>query len=493
MEITLSSTHPKDFKTDALAALITEENAKSNKNWLAKPPKGVTEAIKKGDFTGKQDEVFVVYSDDYKAKRIILVGLGKEKELTLEKIRRAAYLALEKVKDLKLDRFSIIPNNSGYDEIRAIVDGAVLGDYEFDKYITDKERKRKKIKNLTLLLPSANNARVKNAVDEQKIICYNQNFVRDLVNKNSLDKIPEKLANEIQKVARANKISCKILNEKDIEKLGMNLILGVNRGSKYPPRVVILEYYGDLKSKERIALVGKGITFDSGGLNLKPTGYLETMKQDMAGAATVVGTLITAAKLKLKKNLIGAIALTENMPGAGAQKPGDIIKSYSGITVEVANTDAEGRLILGDTIAYVVKKYQPKILIDLATLTGAVISALGDAVAGIFGNDDELIKKLTEAGGKTYERVWQLPIYDEHREDVKSEIADIKNIGFQTRIGYAGPIAGAAFIENFVSNNVKWAHIDIAGTAFMERKRYYLKKGATGFGIRLLIEFLKSR
>lgn len=487
MEIRLVSRDFRKHDAEVLACFLTEGLSTD---------KYEASLIKGKDFKGKQDEILLLYDvKDVKAKRLLFVGLGKQNEITLEKLRRACFLAVDKVKSLNLTSLSLkVPEIKKFslEEIsRALADGAILGDYTFDKYITMQEQKKPKLKNITLLYETKLKDSVKSAVNEEKAVCENSNFVRDLVNENSLDKIPAKFAELIKKVARKNRVKCKILDEKDMKRLGMNLILGVNRGSKYPPRLVILEYYGNPKSKDKTAIIGKGITFDAGGLNIKTTGYIETMKQDMAGAATVVGTLITAAKLKLKKNLIGAMALTENMPGEGAQKPGDVVKSYSGITVEVANTDAEGRLILGDTIGYVVKNYKPNVIIDLATLTGAVVVALGDASAGVIGNDNQLMKKISEAGEKTYERVWQLPIYDEHREDVKSEIADVKNMGFSTRIGYAGPIAGAAFIEKFVGD-AKWAHLDIAGTAFMERQRYYLKKGATGFGVRLLAEFLKA-
>src|SRR3989338_794885 len=475
MEIAITSQNFKDHAADILGLFVREGESEQE------------------DFKGKELETFLSYSTDYKTKRVLFVGLGKEK-IDLEKIRRAAFLVANKAKELKALKVAVRVPKLDYsmEQISAaIVDGAVLGNYKFDKYITDAERKSVKIEKLTLVFDELQPNTVKASMDREKIICDNANMIKELVNENAFVKKPDILAITMEKIAKESGVSCKIMDEKELERLGLNLILAVNRGSRHPARLVVLEYNGDPKSIEKVALVGKGITFDSGGLNIKDTGHMETMKQDMAGAATVLGIIVTAAKLGIRKNLVGVSPLTENMPGDNAQKPGDVIKSYSGITVEVANTDAEGRLVLGDARAYAVKNYKPVMLIDLATLTGAITVALGDYAAGAMGNDNELIKRLSEAGERTGERVWQLPIFQESRDDIKSEIADIKNLGFRTTLGYGGSIAGAVFLEKFVGDT-KWIHLDIANTAFMERERFYLTKGATGFGVRLLIDFLSK-
>ena len=290
---------------------------------------------------------------------------------------------------------------------------------------------------------------------------------------------------------KKNKLKIKILNEKQIQKEKLNLIYNVGKGSSNPPRLIIVEYNGNPKSKEKIALVGKGLTYDSGGLNLKPTGYIETMKLDMGGAATVLGAFKTAVELKIKKNIVLVIGTAENAIDANSYKPGDVIKSYDGKTVEIKNTDAEGRLVLADSLAYLQKNYKPTHIIDLATLTGACLVALGPSLIAILGNDDKMKEEIFNSSQKTNDKGWHLPIYDEHREMNKSQIADIKNLGGK----YAGTITAAAFLESFINKEVKWTHLDIAGAAFSESskiEKYIPSYGGTGIGVRLLIDYLSK-
>ena len=289
-------------------------------------------------------------------------------------------------------------------------------------------------------------------------------------------------------MAKKYNLKVKVLDAKKILKEGLNLIHAVGNGSKYPPYLVILEYLGDPASEDKFVVVGKGVTFDTGGLNLKPSKHIQGMHQDMAGAATVIGIMKSLSELNIKKNVIGVIPTVENMIGPDAYKPNDIIKAYNGQSVEIGNTDAEGRLILADAISYAIEKYSPKLVIDLATLTGAIIYALGHTVCGMFSNSREYSEKMFSAGQKTFERVWELPTYEDYMENLKSEFADIKNVGPS---GVAGAINGAMFLKSFVGNT-PWIHLDIAGVAFLEKDDGYLPVGGTGFGVRLVIEFLKN-
>ncbi|HDL08308.1 MAG TPA: hypothetical protein ENG35_06170 [Desulfobacteraceae bacterium] len=286
--------------------------------------------------------------------------------------------------------------------------------------------------------------------------------------------------------AEKEKINVSLLGEKELEEENFGAILSVSRGSQCKPKLVILEYRPDA-AKKTIVLVGKGVTFDSGGINLKPAGSLEDMKMDMSGAAAVAATIITAARLKLEINLIGALPIVENMPSGDASRPGDIIKSYSGKTVEIGNTDAEGRLILIDAISYMIKKYKPQTLIDIATLTGACVVALGEKIAGVFSFDDQLAQTIIQAGEKTYERCWRLPLPDDYKELLKSDFADLKNVSSSR---WGGAITASLFLSEFV-NDTTWAHIDIAGPAYIKKENEYCGVGGTGFGVRLFCDMLK--
>jgi leucyl aminopeptidase len=367
--------------------------------------------------------------------------------------------------------------------ITAAVEGTLLGDYVFDKYKT-LEPRAEKTEFMTIITDQG----FKNLIDETTIICNNVNLVRDWVNECGTIEHPDEIVEISKKVSSENKIKISVIGKEEMKEKGLNLIYEVGKGSKYSPYLIFLEYDGDPESEERTAIVGKGITFDSGGLNLKPASSIKDMEKDMSGAATVIGIIKTAAEIKLKKNIVAVIGAAENMIGPDAYKPGDIIKSYKGITVEVGNTDAEGRLILGDALSYTVKKYKPSLIIDLATLTGSVVSALGIHTIGMFGNTKDNIRLLEESGYRTYERVWNFPMFQEYKDDIRSEIADIKNIGPK---GQAGSISGAVFLEPFVEKT-PWIHLDIAGVAFIEKQLGYLPKGGTGVGLRLIVDFLKK-
>jgi leucyl aminopeptidase len=302
-------------------------------------------------------------------------------------------------------------------------------------------------------------------------------------------KYPQYLANLVEDFAKKHHLKTTVLDEKDMKKEGLGLILAVGQGAVHQPRLIIAEYHGDPKSKERIALVGKGIVFDSGGMNLKPTGYIEDMKTDMAGAATCFGAFKSAVELKLKKNVILVMCCAENAISNTAFKPGDMFIAYNGLGVEITNTDAEGRLVLADGLAYVQKNFKATTIIDLATLTGACMVALGFTTAGLFCNDKKLRDDLIETGEETGERIWELPVFDEHRESMKSKVADLKNSEAK---GYGGASKAAAFMEKFIEENTKWAHLDIAGPAEGKKDEYYVPELGTGRYLRTLVEFLRK-
>jgi leucyl aminopeptidase len=328
------------------------------------------------------------------------------------------------------------------------------------------------------------------AVKDSKIICDAVLTARDLENEPSNYLTPEKLAEFVKKASTKAGYQVTIFDEKKISQLNMGGVLNVGKGSANPPRFMILQYFGSNKSEKPVVLVGKGVTFDSGGISIKPAQGMDQMKMDMGGAAAVIGAFEAVSRLKYKMNLIGLIPCVENMPDGLAYKPGDVIKSYGGITIEIDNTDAEGRLILADALEYAAN-YKPKAVIDACTLTGAAIICFGHLLAGLMGNDKELNKKIFDAGQKTYERVWELPLYDEYDKLMKSEIADIKNAGPARQ---AGTIMGGIFLKKFVQDKYPWAHLDIASVAFnvAESTEEYHTPGATGYGVRLFVELLKN-
>jgi len=320
-------------------------------------------------------------------------------------------------------------------------------------------------------------------------ICSGVNFARDLVNDNADVINSSYLEGVVKKLIKdSKKVKVEVLSRKELKSKGLNLHLAVNKGSKNEPKLIIVSYNGAPKKGGYTAIIGKGVTFDSGGLNLKPTGYIETMRSDMGGTAAVIGTLKNVLTLKPKKNILFVCGIAENVIGSSAYKPGDVVKSYDGKTVEVANTDAEGRLVLADAIAYVAKSYKPSKIIDIATLTGACVVALGNDYSGLVTDDDKFSRAMIRSSNDTDDKAWRLPIYPELKESVKSDIADIKNIGYPK--GAAGTLTAAEFLRQFTSG-IKWAHLDIAGTAFVGGpSRLYFGHGATGAGVRLLTDYL---
>lgn len=490
----------KDIKVDAVTSFAFEDTVDSKLHWLNTLFKGNLDVlIDSKDFKGAENEVALTYvNSDAKTKRLLLAGLGKSKDITLEILRNAYAVAAKKMSSLKLTTLGFeIPdltlikgfvNESVTDLIQAICEGVLLSQYTFKKFISDD--KSVAVDEVVFFTDSPKFVKeITEAFKNAKIICDAVYLARDLGNEPSNYLTPQKFADFVKKSSVKAAYSVTVFDEKKIKQLNMGGIIGVSQGSVNPPRFLILQYFGSSKSEKPVVLVGKGVTFDSGGISLKPSQGMGDMKMDMCGAAAVVGAFEAVSRLRYKINLIGLIPLVENMPGGNALKPGDIITSYSGTTIEVDNTDAEGRLILADALGYAAN-YKPKAVIDTATLTGAAVITFGHLVAGVMGTDNILIKKIFEAGQKTYERVWELPLYEEYDKLMKSEISDIKNTGAPRQ---AGTIMGGIFLKKFVDNKYAWAHIDIAGTAMINKETSeYVTKEATGFGVRLFVEFLKN-
>jgi leucyl aminopeptidase len=366
-----------------------------------------------------------------------------------------------------------------------MMEGSFLGNHLFDKY--KKEKKLQPLKRIDFLVTSRDSKKYRRLPSRISTVCQGTILAREWVSMPPNDKKPELFAKSIARLAGKENLKVTILGEKELKQKKFGAMLAVAAGSRNRPKMVILEH-NPVKAKKTIALVGKGVTFDSGGINLKPTASLADMKMDMSGAAAVAATLITAARLKLRLNLVGVIPIVENMPSGDASRPGDIIKSYDGKTVEIGNTDAEGRLILIDAISYAIKKYNPQTLIDLATLTGACVVALGEKIAGTFSFDDKLAESIILSGEKTHERCWRMPLPEDYKELIKSDFADLNNVG-NTR--YGGAITAALFLSEFVKET-SWAHIDIAGPAYSKKESSYCGVGGTGFGVRLLFDLMEK-
>ena len=447
------------------------------------------------EFEGKANEVLLYHTQGkVPAKRLLLVGLGKKKDVTLDSVRQALGHAAKRVRQARAETFvvalpTVTPKGCTLGEVvQAMAEGAILGNYQFTAYRSEKGS-AKDVSGMTILAPQKSRLRqLTEGIRRGVATAEATVLVRDLCNHPSNVMTPTRIANEAKAVAKEAGVSLKILEQKDMEQLGMGALLGVARGSHEPPKFIILEYNGTKKKGERpVVLVGKTITFDTGGISLKPAENMEHMKADMTGGAEVLASMRAAARLKLPLRLISLLPVAENMPGGRAMKPGDIVKTLSGKTVEVQNTDAEGRLILSDGLAYATR-YKPAALIDIATLTGACVVALGQFAIGMFGTDAKMKDGVRKAGLRAGERVWEMPLWDEYFEQLKSDVADMRNIGGRG----GGMITAALFLSKFVGDS-PWVHLDIASTDWSERERAYIPKGPTGIGTRLLIQYLIDR
>lgn len=462
---------------DSSYAELDEVNSKLNNR--------ISEIIKEKEFEPKLNQTYLLDSlGNLNQKRILLIGLGKESLLTLEKIKQIYGNSSKISISLKLKSYSTIllkTKFSSEELVQAITEGSILGSYRFTKFKT-----KNNLHKLEYIQISTKEKNLQKSVNEATIIQDSVLLARDLINSPSSLKTPIKIAEIIKKVSKESNLKCTILNKNQIDKLKLNSLTTVSKGSSQAPVFIILEHKASKKSKT-IALVGKGVTFDSGGINTKLWDGMKDMKKDMSGAAAIFGVLRSVSLLKLNLNIIGLLPITENMPGGNAMKPGDVINSYSGKTIEVLHTDAEGRLILADALSFGEKNFKPDKIIDLATLTGACTIALGNLSAGLMSNNKELTKELQKASEESGEKVWELPLYEEYKKDIESNVADLRNIGDPR--SYAGAITAGLFLKEFVEKT-PWAHLDIAGPSWSEETNNYLVQGGTGFGIRLLTRFL---
>jgi len=452
----------------------------------------ISEVIKSEEFAAKESETgyFHVSSTDIKARRLLLFGCGERNVYKAAKVTQMAGAAARFLRSKNVKSIGIIPRADGDAGkiAQSVVVGATMGLFEPDKYRT-KDKEEREIDALTVVVDGADEKALNRGAERGRIIGESINFTRDLANEPGVYMTPTIMADRARKVAKDFGLRFDVLDQKQMEKLGMGSLLGVARGSDEPPKMIVLKYQpsGLRSSKgDLLALIGKGITFDSGGISLKPGEKMELMKYDMTGAATVIGTMRAIAQLKPPVPVLGVAPCSENLPSGKATKPGDVLRAMTGKTIEVINTDAEGRLVLADAIAYAKKLGATKI-IDMATLTGAVSIALGDVYTAILGTDQELIEQVIAAGKEVGERFWQLPLDDDYTKQIKSDIADIKNVGGKK----AGTITAAAFLKEF-ADDTPWAHLDIAGTAWGDPATPYRAKGPTGVAVRTLIEFIES-
>jgi leucyl aminopeptidase len=449
----------------------------------------IKETLENKEFRGTFGSSILVYTlGKGPMKKILLVGLGKRDKFTDESARICTGNAAQKAKELGVTEFSIL-QFSNLDEglIEAMTEGVILALYSFDKYKEAKEQAT--IVEEVAILINSDSPKFQSVADKASLIVEAVNFARDTGNLPPNDCPPAQLASTAISLAQEHGIKARVIDRYELENMGMGGIVAVGKGSNNPPKLIILEYNGGSDPQQKPFLfVGKAVTFDTGGISLKPGEKMDEMKFDKCGGCTVLAIIRAVASMKLAVNVVGIVPSVENMPSATSYRPGDIIRMYNGKTVEVLNTDAEGRMILADALAYGIATYSPKAVIDLATLTGAAVIALGANVAALIGTNKQLTDRLRKLAEKTGERMWDLPLYEEFYEQIKSTYADIKNIGGRP----AGAITAAAFLSNFVSAT-PWVHIDIAGTAWTQdgtREKSYNPKGATGFGVRTLVKLL---
>ncbi len=445
----------------------------------------INSALEIEEFDGKFGNTLNLYGND-KVKRILIAGIGDREKFNEENARDLGAKLVQranrmKIKKLHVDAISM--NISESDLLQAFIEGAVLGGYEFTEYKTV-DNKGNTLTDISLL----NCKDAKTALKAKKIADAVL-LARDVSNHPANVATPEYLAEEAEKLGKYDNFEVEIFDVSQFESMGLGAFYGVARGSKRPGKLIIIKYSG-AGDKQPFALVGKGLTFDTGGISLKPSANMDEMKFDMCGSSTVLGVMKAVGELQPEINLVAAIGATENMPGGFAQLPGDIVKAYNGKTIEILNTDAEGRLVLADVLSYVVDKFKPSGILDFATLTGAVLVTLGHRATGIMGNNPDLIQEVKSAGETTGEKVWELPLWDEYAKDIKSKIADVKNMGAGRT---AGTIAGGIFLKEFVGDT-PWCHLDIAGTAWgVKEPSYQPSTGATGVGVRMVYKLIENR
>jgi len=496
MKTNLSFSTPGEVETECLAVVALDQSA-GNHGEKDKPDvrcatrdKAVQEAaaevICSGEVNGKSLESTLLHNPKLKAKRLLLIGGGKAAKFTASDLRKLAGTAVRSLKSRGIRGFAFVAPEgvAGEAAVKAIAEGAYIGNFDPDIYKSD--RKDQLIDALTVVA-SGDQTALQKALDAGRIIGESQNFTRELVNEPSNRMTPTILAERARKMAAEVGLKCEVYGADKIKELKMGAFWGVAQGSDEPPALIVLRYEpAEAPASPVLGLVGKGITFDTGGISIKPADGMEKMKYDMAGGATMIGAMRGIALLKPKTKVIAIICATENMPSGKAQKPGDVQIAMSGKSIEIINTDAEGRLVLADGLCYA-RQLGCTHLIDAATLTGAVVVALGQVNAGVFANDDALYERFRRALEKGGEKFWRLPLDEEYREVIKSNIADMVNSGGR----YGGAITAAMFLKEF-AEDTPWLHLDIAGTAWMEENKPWIAKGPSGIAVRSLVEFARD-
>ncbi len=498
MKTTISVSTPAAVETESLVVVVLDQSASASTDKNKKPELKVSTAdaavssvaadlLASGELSGKPFETNLLHKPaGLKAKRLLLISGGGAKNFSSYDLRRIAGTAVRTLKSRGIRSFAFVaPSNLPAEEaVRAIVEGANVGNFDPDYYRSD--RKDQKIDTLTVVA-NGDKAALEKAANEAQIIGESQNFTRDLVNEPSNRMTPTILADRAKKMCSEVGLKCEVFGADKIKEMKMGAFWSVAQGSDEPPALIVMKYEpAGAPEKPVLGLVGKGITFDTGGISIKPADGMEKMKYDMAGGATMIGAMRAIALLKPKVKVIGIVCATENMPSGKAQKPGDVQIAMSGKSIEIINTDAEGRLVLADGLHYA-KQLGCTHLVDAATLTGAVVVALGFNNAGIFTNDDDMYNRIHNANDKAGEKMWRLPLDDEYKEQIRSSIADIMNTGGR----WGGAITAAMFLKEF-AEDTPWIHLDIAGTAWMEDQKPWIAKGPSGIALRSLVEFVKG-
>jgi leucyl aminopeptidase len=498
MQVVVKRDKPELVAADVLAVFLRQEKSLPPKSVVAQLDTRLDGRIRdyldSGDFSGALNSTALMRTGGaIQAPRVLLVGLGKPEAFTIDALRQASATAATAARRLGVSSVALVPFDGDMTpgEVgQVLTEGALLGLYTLKKYKTAAENEDKdNLRELSILASGSTTQRaLESGVQRGQILAEAVHLARDLSNSPGNEVNPSYLAKQAQEIATQTTLRCHVLDVDGIREHQMGCLLGVAQGSEQPPAFIILEHAPNGAQEKPIVLVGKGITFDSGGISIKPAANMEDMKMDMSGGAAVLGAMQALARLEYPRRVVGLIPASENLPNGNAVKPGDILRALSGKTVEVINTDAEGRLILADALAYAVQELKPACIIDLATLTGAVVVALGSQATGMMGTDPGMMDRLRAAGEYSAERVWELPLFEEYSKQIKSDFADIKNVSSNRE---AGSIIGGAFLKEFVGDT-PWVHLDIAGTAWTRENKPYIPKGATGVGIRLLVKALED-
>ena len=502
MQVSVRTTALSIAKTDLIAIAIKELDGKQKRLAPAvaafdRAHGGAIRALVDcGDFSGKNGESALLYAGSGakgRAKRVLLLGLGDGLGTDVNSLRRLAGTAIKRAIGKKATSVTLaVPKFRGLKApavTQALAEGVVLGAYRFDQY--KETRATPAPRTVQLLIDNGSDLRAaKQAAADGVVLGESQNLARDLSNEPPNILTPVKLASIARATSRKAGLKCKVLDVKQMEKLKMGAILAVGQGSVNPPRMIVMEHIPKKRTKKTptLCIVGKGITFDTGGISIKPSGNMHEMKHDMSGAATVLGAMRAVAMLDLPVHVVGVMGAAENMPGGKAYRPGDVIRAMNGKTIEILNTDAEGRVVLADALHYAATQYKPDAMVDLATLTGACVVALGSYATAVLTRDDDLAAELIRSGEATGETLWRLPLFDGHERAMKSKVADLQNAGARD----AGTSTAAGFLASFAGDG-PWAHLDIAGTAWGSKTGGYDASGASGVGVRMLLDWLKAR